>query len=236
LANILNFDNAAFVGTYDNQRRTTVAEPVVGAYETKSTGSSWWMWALPLAALVALLGFFLSRRDDTQQQARARIADTAAPAARNLGTFTDKRLPSGIALNIPMSGIESKLINFIEDPSQQVDRETWFSFDRLEFETDSAQLKPTSQEQLRNIAEILKAHPQVNVKIGGYTDNVGDDAHNLKLSADRASTTRNAIVALGIDGSRLASEGYGEKHPVADNSMEEGRQRNRRIDLRVTKK
>ena len=93
-----------------------------------------------------------------------------------------------------------------------------------------AQLKPTSQEQLRNVAEILKAHPQVNVKIGGYTDNVGDDAHNLKLSADRASTTRNAIVALGIDGSRLASEGYGEKHPVADNATEEGRQRNRRID------
>jgi outer membrane protein OmpA-like peptidoglycan-associated protein len=89
---------------------------------------------------------------------------------------------------------------------------------------------------LGNIAEILKAYPAVHVKIGGYTDNVGDEAHNLILSSDRASTTMQQTRRLGIDKSRLTSEGYGKDHPVADNSTEEGRQRNRRIDLRVTKK
>jgi outer membrane protein OmpA-like peptidoglycan-associated protein len=141
-----------------------------------------------------------------------------------------------VTLNIPANGVESKLVAFIEDPGRNVDRETWFSFDRLEFETASAQLRPTSQEQLRNVAEILKAYPQVNVKIGGYTDNVGDDASNLKLSGERATNTMNEIANLGIDKSRLEAEGYGEQFPVADNATEEGRQRNRRIDIRVTKK
>jgi outer membrane protein OmpA-like peptidoglycan-associated protein len=127
-------------------------------------------------------------------------------------------------------------LTFITDPTKAVDKETWFSFDRLEFETDSAELKPSSSEQLSNIASILKAYPQVAVKIGGYTDNTGDAAHNLKLSEDRATSTLNELVALGIPKSRLAAEGYGQQFPVADNSTPEGRQRNRRIDIRVTKK
>ena len=117
-----------------------------------------------------------------------------------------------------------------------IDRETWFSFDRLEFATDSPALLPGSAEQLRNIAEILKAYPNVSVKIGGYTDNIGDPTRNMKLSTDRATNTMNEIAKLGIAPSRLAAEGYGEQHPVADNSTEEGRQRNRRIAIRVTKK
>lgn len=242
LANALGFGEANFVGTYEQERRTVAAAPVVGSYETAPVaatgGSSWWKWALPVAALLALVGFFLSRRDDTQQ-VRARAVDAtqrvAAPVIASLGTFVERRLPTGMSLNVPANGIESRLIAFIETPNQKVDKETWFSFDRLEFETDSAQLKPSSQEQLRNIAEILRAHPNVNLKLGGYTDNVGDDAYNMRLSGDRATNTMNELVSLGVDRSRLAAEGYGENFPVADNSTEEGRQRNRRIDVRVTK-
>jgi outer membrane protein OmpA-like peptidoglycan-associated protein len=82
----------------------------------------------------------------------------------------------------------------------------------------------------------MKAYPNVNVKIGGYTDNVGDDSHNMKLSQERANRTMSEIERLGISSSRMTAEGYGEQHPIADNSTEEGRQRNRRIDIRVTKK
>jgi K(+)-stimulated pyrophosphate-energized sodium pump len=86
------------------------------------------------------------------------------------------------------------------------------------------------------VAQILRAYPQVTVKIGGYTDNVGDEARNQKLSQDRAANTMNELVTLGVDRSRLDGEGYGEDHPIADNTTAEGRQRNRRIDIRVTKK
>jgi outer membrane protein OmpA-like peptidoglycan-associated protein len=191
---------------------------------------------LPLLAVVGLLGYFLLRRpaDDVS---RARLSEPAIPLPTvDLGAFVPRNLPGGVTLNVPANGVESKLVAFIEDPSRPVAKDLWFNFDRLEFETGSAQLRPTSQEQLRNVAEILKAYPNVKVKIGGYTDNVGDDASNLKLSEERAVNTMNAIANLGIDRTRLEAEGYGEQFPVADNAVEEGRQRNRRIDIRVTQK
>jgi len=160
----------------------------------------------------------------------------ATQALDKLGKFLAVKLPNGIELKVPEFGVEKKLIAFIEDKSKPVDKTTWFTFDRLDFETGSANLKPTSAEQLKNIAEIMKAYPKVALKIGGYTDNVGKPADNLKLSQNRAKNTMQELVKLGADAKRLEAEGYGDKYPVADNSTEEGRQKNRRIDLRVTKK
>lgn len=216
--------------------------------EPRRQESSWWKWALPLLlllALIPLLGRLFSGREE---QIQTRVAPTVTPTLRvettpavtpmrvELGAFIDKRLPDGTMLRIPTNGVENRLLAFIEDRSRPVDSDTWFSFDRLEFETDRATLKPASEEQLRNISMILKAYPNVNVKIGGYTDNVGNDSYNLKLSQDRANTTMNEIVRDGVSASRITAEGFGEQHPVADNATEEGRQRNRRIDIRVTNK
>ena len=153
-----------------------------------------------------------------------------------LGKFMATKLPNGVELNLPEFGVEKKLIAFIEDKNKPVDKTTWFSFDRLDFETGSAALKPTSAEQLKNIAEIMKAYPKVALKIGGYTDNTGKADANLKLSQKRAESTMQELVKLGVDTKRLEAQGYGEKYPVADNSTEEGRAKNRRIDLRVTSK
>jgi len=164
------------------------------------------------------------------------VSDAAKAIMDRLGKFLAVKLPSGVELNVPELGVERKLIAFIEDKSKPVDRETWFSFDRLDFETGSATLKPTSAEQLKNIAEIMKAYPKAALKIGGYTDNVGNADANLKLSQKRAENTMQELVKLGVDAKRLEAQGYGEKHPVADNATEEGRQKNRRIDLRVTRK
>jgi outer membrane protein OmpA-like peptidoglycan-associated protein len=117
-----------------------------------------------------------------------------------------------------------------------VDKTTWFDFDRLTFDTGKATLQDSSAEQLQNIALILKAYPRVKVKVGGYTDNTGDKEANLRLSQDRATNVMRELVRRGVDSSRLEAEGYGDEHPVADNSTPEGRQMNRRISLRVTAK
>ncbi len=157
-------------------------------------------------------------------------------AIKNLGAKMDKALASGVTLNIPENGIENNLLKFIEDKSKAVDKTTWFDFDRLTFETGKSVLKPESAEQLKNIAEILKAFPAVNVKVGGYTDNTGDANDNLKLSADRAAAVKSELIKLGIDDARVESEGYGIEHPIASNETEEGRAANRRTSIRVTKK
>jgi outer membrane protein OmpA-like peptidoglycan-associated protein len=170
------------------------------------------------------------------EKAAVKVSAEATKAIDKLGKFLTVKLPNGIELNVPELGVEKKLIAFIEDANKPVDKTTWFNFDRLEFETGSATLKASSMEQLKNIAQILKGYPKVGLKIGGYTDNVGNPAANLTLSQKRADSTMQELVKLGIDAKRLEAEGYGDKYPVADNSTEEGKQKNRRIDLRVTSK
>ena len=163
-------------------------------------------------------------------------AESVRLAAVDLGSFTTRRLPGNVELNVPERGVESEVIVYLNDPSKQIGPNLWFNFDRILFETGSARLKPESQEQVKNIAQIMKAYPTVKMKIGGYTDNTGDPAANLKLSQERATNVMSAIVAQGVGSDRLTAEGYGEQFPVADNSTEEGRHQNRRIAMRVTEK
>ena len=170
-----------------------------------------------------------------ESTARA-IGGAVGGAAANLGVFVKRSLPGGVELNVPENGVESRLLAFITDGSRQVSDTVWFNFDRLLFETGSSTLTPASKEQVDNVAAILKAYPAVTIKLGGYTDNVGNSAANKKLSADRANTVRADLVSRGIAADRLAAEGYGDAHPVADNSTPEGREQNRRIAIRVTKK
>ncbi|MCY7349707.1 MAG: sodium-translocating pyrophosphatase [Cytophagaceae bacterium] len=162
-------------------------------------------------------------------------ADNETVYTPNLGEFQTRKLPSGVELNLPELGVENKLLKFIEG-NEAVNKETWFDFDRLTFETGSATLKPASQEQLKNIAEILKANPRANVKLGGYTDNTGNADANLNLSNDRAQSVKAELGGLGISSDRLEAEGYGQENSVATNDTKEGRAQNRRISIRVTKK
>ena len=151
-------------------------------------------------------------------------------------TPTDLTLAGGALLKgVNAKGIETNLVNFIKS-DKVVDKTTWFDFDRLTFNTGKATLKPESQEQLKNVADVLKAYPNVNVKLGGYTDNTGNANSNLKLSAERAASVKTELVGMGIADSRLDAEGYGQEHAVASNDTEEGRAQNRRIAIRVTKK
>ena len=114
--------------------------------------------------------------------------------------------------------------------------ERWFDFDRLLFATDSATLQPQSTEQLNNVALILKACPAVRMTIGGYTDNTGDPAHNQTLSQDRANSVVTQLQTMGIAPDRLVARGYGDTHPVGDNSTPDGRALNRRISMLVIQK
>jgi outer membrane protein OmpA-like peptidoglycan-associated protein len=197
-------------------------------------GTQGWLWLIPALLLIPLLLWLFNREHDKQMLRAA--AERARSGAIDLGTFVVRTLPGNVVLTIPEAGMESRLLAFIQDPTQSADQVKWFDFDRLLFNTDSAQLRPESQEQLRNIAMILKAYPNVHVKVGGYTDNTGDAQYNLRLSQDRADNVVAELVSLGIASDRLEAQGYGEQYPVADNGSPEGRAKNRRISMRVTQK
>ncbi len=152
-----------------------------------------------------------------------------------LGEFTSRKLKDGTELVVPNKGFEYKLVDFIEG-DDEVSKDNWFDLRRIVFTTGSTNLDEHSMAQIENVAKILKAYPNVHLKIGGYTDNTGNADNNKKLSAKRAEAVVNALVEKGIDASRLSSEGYGSEHPIASNDTPEGRELNRRVAGRVTQK
>ncbi|MDQ3143212.1 MAG: OmpA family protein [Bacteroidota bacterium] len=169
-------------------------------------------------------------------QAMSSLDSTIKTKWLALGKLVKNTLPGGKEIQIPENGIEKALITFIQDAKKMVDKSTWFNFDRILFESGSASLNPVSMDQIKNIAQILIAYPNVHIKIGGYTDNAGDAIQNKNLSSARAKSVLAALTSFGVDPSRMTSEGYGQEQPVASNETEEGRELNRRVSIRVTKK
>jgi K(+)-stimulated pyrophosphate-energized sodium pump len=149
--------------------------------------------------------------------------------------YVTRALPGRTELRIPAYGMEGRLLMHIQTASP-FDRETWFDFDRLNFEADSATLRPDSREQLASTAAILKAYPNVRVKIGGYTGRWGNPATNLRLSQLRASAVAAELKSLGVAANRLLTEGYGDQHPLASNIRAQGAVRGGRVAIRVISK
>jgi outer membrane protein OmpA-like peptidoglycan-associated protein len=81
----------------------------------------------------------------------------------------------------------------------------------------------------------MKLKPTLIIEIGGHTDNVGTPESNIKLSQERANAVRNYIINKGIAANRITAKGYGDTMPVADNSTEEGRSKNRRTEVSIIK-
>jgi hypothetical protein len=100
------------------------------------------------------------------------------------------------------------------------------------FDTGRATIAPASQPALAPIGEVLKADPSLRLEIQGHTDNVGQKAANLALSQARAAAVRDELIkTFGIAPDRLTATGFGDTKPVADNSTEQGRAQNRRVEL-----
>jgi OmpA-OmpF porin, OOP family len=103
----------------------------------------------------------------------------------------------------------------------------------VKFEFDSAVLTEEAKRILDRVSETLIAYPEINVELEGHTDNVGTAAYNLGLSERRSITVKNYLAAKGVAESRMVPVGYGLSQPIADNTTEEGREENRRVELTV---
>jgi len=103
----------------------------------------------------------------------------------------------------------------------------------VNFETNKATLTVNAKTLLDDVVVALKARPDIKVAVQGHTDSRGSDAYNLRLSQRRATTVRSYLIGKGIDAARMTSVGLGETMPVADNETDEGRELNRRVELKV---
>ncbi len=102
------------------------------------------------------------------------------------------------------------------------------------FSTNKAKLKSGGMRNMTKLADFLKQYPERKVLVEGHTDSTGSKIYNQKLSEERANAVRTALLDMGINSDRIATRGYGEEFPVADNGTAAGRQLNRRIEIIIS--
>ncbi len=103
----------------------------------------------------------------------------------------------------------------------------------INFETGLATLKATSYPMLDEVVSILNEYVDYDLKMGGHTDNVGNDASNLTLSQSRINGVKTYLVSKGVSENRIVATGFGETMPIADNNTAKGREQNRRVELEL---
>jgi len=118
-------------------------------------------------------------------------------------------------------------------PLQPIEVNASIVLKNIFFETNKFQLDPKSQAELDKIVQLLNDNPSLKIEISGHTDNVGKPSDNLSLSNNRAKSVVSYLIAKGIASQRLVAKGYGETKPVAENTTEDGKAKNRRTELKV---
>ena len=103
----------------------------------------------------------------------------------------------------------------------------------IEFKYNSSILQPKSIPILNRLVAIFKEHPDINFEIQGHTDKRGKEDYNVKLSQQRADAVKQYLIKEGLDENRFTTRGYGSSMPIADNSTNEGRLKNRRVVFQI---
>ena len=116
---------------------------------------------------------------------------------------------------------------------QEVIKKVNFAANNILFKTGTATLEKSSFRGLNDVAQIMKASAGIRLKIDGHTDIVGSDSFNIVLSQDRANTVLQYLINKGIDAGHMKTTGYGKTLPVASNNTPDGRQQNRRVELKL---
>ncbi len=118
-----------------------------------------------------------------------------------------------------------------EELKKALDAEGRIAVYGINFAVDSDRLQLGAEKVLSEFVKLMSLYPDLEIEIQGHTDNTGTAQHNLDLSGKRAETVKQFIVLYGIESSRLVSKGYGLTNPIESNDTEEGRAKNRRVEL-----
>lgn len=219
--------------------------------DNNDNGGGFWKWLLPLL-LLGLVAWFLWKQCEKKDSSATivpsadsmavAVEDTIAAVVNDIKTDTDIDL-NGLKIKGYLGGMEDQLISFLKtdgyknakDDSALKDK--WYSFDKVNFKIGkSDQLEDGSQVQIDNLVAILKAYPDVKIKIGGYTDKTGNEADNVKLSQARADFIKAALTKAGVGAQVLSAEGYGSQFAtVPAEASNEERAIDRKMAIRFAK-
>jgi OmpA-OmpF porin, OOP family len=206
-----NYRDTSTAAVRDVPKQTYSAAPTVPS----AAGSKKWLWIALIAFAALLLWMFARGRGPN-------------------GSLTRLSLPNGTSISVPEGSLNYNLASYLGSQAQDVPRT--FVFDHLNFQTASTELTPDSVQSVSDLTAILKAYPNAHVTLTGHTDNTGDVDANQRLSVDRANAVKAMLVSGGVPSDRISTAGYGQSRPIAANDTDEGRTRNRRIELTVNSK
>ena len=165
----------------------------------------------------------LSEQEMQALRERRMLAEQRADSLRREAEEANRRLNEALG---QLRSLVAEITNL-----QQTQRGLVISLSGILFDVGRSTLKAGSQASIERIAAVLTQYPQHQIVVEGHTDATGSDELNLRLSRDRATSVRSALVAGGVDASKISAEGYGESRPVASNDTAEGRQQNRRVEI-----
>ena len=170
-----------------------------------------------------------------QETANVQIVPASAVSFNFIFRAGTADQPAGMAAAAPATGPSAAL-----EPEGNFDREACVGrfeilsrTDTISFGSGAATLTPQSFALLDQVADIVGRCPDLQIRIAGHTDSVGDAASNQRLSDRRAAAVRDYLLARGVGQGRMTSQGFGEADPIADNATPEGRTKNRRIEFSV---
>lgn len=258
LANQIKFSGLAALAatTMTHPAATAMAETSSNSNTDSDTGGMGWLkWLIPLVLIGGLAWWMMGTKGCSKPEAVAPTVDTVAVnttmdlpkitvdsvtgyVTYDLGATGDVDLPNGTKiLGAAANGFERTLLNFITTGSiDTVDKtKNWFTLHDVQFKTGTDEYATEkAMVQLTNVASVLKAFPNVVLKLGGYTDVRGDDTSNMKLSQKRADIVMKDLIKLGAKPSQIKEAvGYGEDFATATEGDVEGMARDRKTAAKV---
>jgi outer membrane protein OmpA-like peptidoglycan-associated protein len=195
----------------------------------RKKGVNWIAWLLLLLGILALVFAIFShshKRDTAMVSSTASVAPVSVPPANVPPTpavpVERVILPGGTALELQPKTLNYDLQQFLGS-SDKAPRT--FTFDKLNFDTGSAAIRPDDQATITSLSQILKAYSKTKITLTGYADARGTDPQNQALGEQRAKAVADALTAEGVDADRIVTASGGTSNPVATNATSSGRQK-----------
>ncbi len=211
------------------------------------------LMVFPLIATLALAGCAITPQDGTTQDSSSTVGGAiiggiiGGIVANNTGNRSTGRTAVGVIGGAAVGGAIGNAMDKKEEQIRQISSERdvkAMEVERLRedllrvsvsseasFAFDRADIKPEFKPTLDRVAEVLRGDPNVRITIIGFTDSVGSETYNQRLSERRAQATADYLISRGVSSSQILSRGLGESEPRASNATAEGRAQNRRVEI-----